>query len=126
MGLYDSVMVPCPHCGRDVEFQTKADDDAYCRRFTLETASADMLFDIMNEPNHCARCDGWFALVDPRYPPDAEKPKPALDAVRVRSPGNPRTHFQGMKWWPLDEPFTFADILPDATETESSTKEQQG
>lgn len=114
MGLFDSVMVPCPHCGRGVEFQTKADPDAYCRWFTLETATAEMLFDIMNEPNHCERCDGWFALVDPRYPPGGgERPKPALTAAKVRAPKNPGTHFQGMKWWPMDQPFTYADIEPD-------------
>lgn len=110
MGLFDSVYVDCPHCGKPVEFQTKADEAPYMRHYTLEDAPAYMLADIMNGPTHCQSCDKWMALIDPAYPP-GEQPKPNLRAAKVRAPENPNTHFQGMKWWPDDESFTYADLI---------------
>jgi hypothetical protein len=108
MGMYDSVMVPCPSCGKQVEFQSK-EWDCQMDRWSLEEAPAKVKFDIMNEPNHCEACDNWFALIDPNHPPGRQKP-PELVAAKVTSPENPRTHFQGMKWWPLDKPFSYADL----------------
>jgi hypothetical protein len=110
VGLFDSVMVPCPHCGKPAEVQSKADDECYMRTFTLDTAPPVILSDIMNRPEHCMSCDGWFALVDPAYPP-GHVPKPQLRVAAVRTPYNPRTHFQGFKWWPDNEPFTYADLI---------------
>ena len=95
MSLFDSIYVPCPHCDQPVEFQTKV-GDPYCRSFTLETASGEQLTDIMNFPNHCMKCDGWFALIDPHYPP-GEVPKPNLRPAKVKPPAAPDTHPQGMK-----------------------------
>lgn len=110
MGMFDSVMVPCPKCETPVEFQSKA-GDCQMDRYTLEDAPAELLLDIMNEPHYCQNCGEWVALVDPRYPP-GEKPKPDLRAARVKAPENSTTHFQGMKWWPDEVPFTFDDLLP--------------
>lgn len=107
MGLFDSVYAPCPHCGQPVEFQTKV-GDPYCRSFTLESASPEQLIDIMNFPEHCEKCDGWLALIDPRYPP-GEKPRPELRVAKVKTPENPGTHWQGMKWWPT-ETFSYDDL----------------
>jgi len=109
MGIFDSVYAPCPHCGKLVEFQSKASEDAYMRRFTVDDAPAEILADVMNNPEHCMSCGGWMALVDPKYPP-GEKPKPDLHPAKVRTPDNPKKHFQGMQWWPENEPFTTNDL----------------
>lgn len=108
MGLFDSVYVDCPHCGSPVEFQTKADDAPYMRRYTLADAPDYMLRDIINDPRHCQSCDGWLALLDPRYPINPPRPNPI--PIKVKTPDNPRCHFQGMKWWPDGKDFTVADL----------------
>ena len=53
MGIFDSVYVDCPHCGNPVEFQSKADNAAYMRRFTFLTAPDHILRDILHRPEHC-------------------------------------------------------------------------
>lgn len=124
MGIFDMVFVDCPHCGEPVEFQSKASEDAYMRHFTLADAPAEILADIMNDPNHCQKCDGWLALIDLRFPP-GEKPKPNLRIAKVRTPPNPETPFQGMKWWPESDPFTFADVIGDGVESESDIRSSE-
>lgn len=108
MGMFDSVMVPCPKCDKPVEFQSKA-GECYCGVFSLENAPAEILADIMNNPEYCEKCGQWFVLIDPKYPP-GQKPKPDLRSAKVITPENPTTHFQGMKWWPGDHPFSYADL----------------
>lgn len=107
MGIFDSVYVDCPHCGKPVEFQSK-EGDPYMNHFTLLTAPDEILRDILNWPNHCETCDGWFALLDQRYP--IKPPRPSPIAVKVKTPEFPKTHPQGMKWWPDGKDFSVADL----------------
>lgn len=109
MGLFDSVYVDCPHCGAPVEFQSKASDDASLRRFTLSDAPTEILVSVLNSPEHCMSCGGWLALVDPKFPPEPIRPEPQV--CKTRTPENPLTHFQGMKWWPHNEPFSYGDLI---------------
>lgn len=109
MGLFDSVWVNCPKCDHRVEFQSKAMPDPYCNSFTLADAPTEILTDIMNSPEFCQSCGEWFALIDPRFPP-GPPPRPTLVARTTRTPENAWTHEQGMKWWPEEEPFTYADL----------------
>lgn len=111
MGLFDSVWVPCPRCGKPVEFQSKALDPCM-ETFSLADAPAEILFDVMNWPHYCGACGQWFALIDPNHPP-GRRPKPALRAAKVRTPDNPHTHPQGMRWWPDDVEFSYDDINPE-------------
>jgi predicted RNA-binding Zn-ribbon protein involved in translation (DUF1610 family) len=108
MGLFDSVRVPCPNCGKLVEFQSK-EGECYLNNYTLSDAPAEILCDIMNEPHYCQECGQWMALIDPKYPP-GERPKPELRAAKVRAPENPTTHPQGFRWWPDDKSFTYDDL----------------
>lgn len=121
MGLFDSLYVDCPKCGMPVEYQSKALEDCYCRNFTLETAPGEILFDVMNDPHYCMQCGQWIALIDPVYPPGT-KPRPSLRAAKVRTPDDPKTHFQGFKWWPDETPFTYADLEEDGS-PQAETKE---
>lgn len=109
MGIFDSLYIACPNCGEPMEFQSKALDDAYLRRFTLQDCPPEILCDVMNDPRYHEKCGQWVALIDPNYPP-GEKPRPSLQIRKVIAPENPQTHFQGFKWWPEGRAFTYADL----------------
>lgn len=55
MGLFDSVMVPCPECGTINEFQSKGGD---CRlaEYTLADAPSDVLIDAVGYTVTCTEC----------------------------------------------------------------------
>ncbi len=109
MGLFDSVYVMCPHCGGRVEMQCEGNEEM--ASYTPETAPTFILRQVMNgEPSHCEKCDGWLVLTDPRDPL-AEPERPPTVVLKVRSPENPTTHPQGMKWWPGGRPFTKDDLI---------------
>lgn len=108
MGLFDSVYVECPHCGERVEIQVEGHEQM--NSYTLETAPNFILREAMNRPEHCRACDGWLTVVDPRNPL-AENERPPTKVLKVKSPDNPRTHFQGMKWWPEELPFGRDDLI---------------
>lgn len=62
MGMFDSVMVPCPRCGEPSEFQSKG-GDCCLGTYTLETAPADVLSDVNRHgPNTCDACGAVFAV----------------------------------------------------------------
>lgn len=108
MGLFDSLYVDCPHCGTPVEFQSK-EWNCDLSVYSLESAPTAILRDAMNWPTRCGKCDGWVALIDPDFPP-GPPPRPALRAAKIRTPEKPETHSQGMKWWPYDKDFSYADL----------------
>lgn len=112
MGMFDSVYVPCPRCGTQCEFQTKA-GECFMDNYTLDTAPPHLLFDIMNMPRWCAGCKSWFALIDPKYPPGMP-PRPDLSAASVREPVEGefsvyRNDPDRFRWWLAD--FTFDDLV---------------
>ena len=62
MGCYDTVMVPCPHCGTRAGFQSKG---GHCllKSYNLEDAPPDVLSDVnRHSPVICERCGSQFAL----------------------------------------------------------------
>jgi len=109
MGMFDSVMVPCPTCGERVEFQSK-EGECLCSVFTLANAPTEVVWDIINSPERCGNCGSWMALIDPNVPP-GKRPRPNPMAAKVKTPSNPITHSQGFQWWPDDHDFTFDDLL---------------
>ena len=115
MGMFDSVMVTCPKCRNKMEFQSKA-LDCLMEVYTLETAPAEILLDIMNSPHFHVKCGQWVVLIDPNYPPPL-RPKPTLSPAMVIPPNNPIKHFQGDQWWPNDVLFTFDHLEPETTKT---------
>lgn len=111
MGMFDSVYADCPRCGHRNEFQSK-EGECCLHSYTVETAPTYVLIDVLNEPQFCAGCKGWFALYDPAYPPGPPK-RPNPTAVLVREPTEGEfsvyTHRPDMmRWW--DAPFTLDDI----------------
>lgn len=107
MGMFDSVMVPCPACGKLMDFQSKA-WDCDMLTFQLENAPPEILMDIMNEPKFHQACGQWVALVDPAFPPPY-LPRPNLRVAKVRAPDKPNENSND-KWWPYDLDFTFDDL----------------
>jgi hypothetical protein len=112
MGLFDSVYVACPNCGVENELQSKADDDPYLNRYTVEDAPTHILIDVLNSPHYCGKCGSWFALIDPRFPPGDELPRPEPTAELLRDPGEGEWHghdiHKELRWW--DAPFSFVDL----------------
>ena len=104
MGLFDSVYVDCPHCGKQVEFQSKA-GDCSMSVYSLDSAPSYVVRDILNEPMHCGACGGWMALIDPQYPIKPPPPKPTIE--KVKSPAKPVSHGK-WTWW--EGPFTEQDL----------------
>ena len=115
MGLFDSVYAECPRCRREVEFQSKADEEPYLNRYTPETAPTHILIDVLNDPHYCHGCGAWFVLIDPRFPPGDELPRPEPTARLLRQPGegewHGHSHHAELRWW--DAPFSFADLADD-------------
>ena len=111
MGVFDSVNVPCPNCGGGVEFQSKA-GECYCNWYTLDTAPAEILRDIVNGPQRCRQCGFWVALIDPDIPP-GEPPRPNLRPIMLKTPADAELHSTQpfLQWWPTERPFTYDDII---------------
>ncbi len=62
MGMFDTVLVPCPACGEPSEFQSKG-GDCTLTTYTLDEAPDDVLRDVnRHAPNHCTKCDTKFAV----------------------------------------------------------------
>ena len=69
MGMYDTVMVPCPQCGTPSEIQSKS---GRCKleTYTLDEAPNDVLFDVnRHAPNTCVKCGVRFGVDDRGLPP---------------------------------------------------------
>ena len=110
MGLFDSVWIECPGCHKPMEFQSKALADPCMRRFDLGDAPTPILYSIMNQPEYHVSCGTWVVLIDYKFPPNAEPPRPSPHPQQVRPPENPETHSQGFKWWPSGRAFAYSDL----------------
>lgn len=63
MGCFDSVIVKCPSCKKEVEFQSKS-GDCTLSRYTLEEAPEDVLKDVnRHSPVSCLGCDAKLVVV---------------------------------------------------------------
>jgi len=57
MGMFDSVMVPCPACGTQNEFQSKGAADCRLKVYKLENCPPDVMLDInRHAPIACSNC----------------------------------------------------------------------
>ena len=103
MGLFDSVYVPCPHCGGRVEIQCDGNEEM--ASYSLDNAPDFILRQIMDGiPSHCMKCDGWLLVHDPSQPL-GRPPRPKTTVLKIKTPPDlPPPHPQGMRWWPNNEP----------------------
>jgi transcription elongation factor Elf1 len=62
MGMFDSIMVPCPECGTRVEFQTKS-GNCMLSVWNIEDAPQDALEDVNRHgPHRCSKCGTHFEV----------------------------------------------------------------
>ena len=61
MGMFDSVMVPCPNCGTTNEFQSKG-GDCVLATYSLEDAPFNVLSDVNRWPVSCRRCGTGYRV----------------------------------------------------------------
>ena len=62
MGLFDTVMVPCPTCGTRMGFQSKG-GPCRLKTYELEDAPSDVLSNVnRHSPHTCSNCGAQFAV----------------------------------------------------------------
>lgn len=62
MGMFDTVMVPCPECGETSEFQSKG-GDCILAVYDLHACPPDVMGDVnRHAPNTCEKCGTVFAV----------------------------------------------------------------
>jgi len=61
MGMFDSVWIECPHCGKAIQEQTKA-GDCCCFSYDLNEAPPILKMDISNYPIECYECGEKFIV----------------------------------------------------------------
>lgn len=62
MGMFDTVLVPCPKCGKLAEFQSKG-GDCILAVYNLADAPNDVLFDVnRHSPYKCENCKTLFEV----------------------------------------------------------------
>jgi hypothetical protein len=63
MGVYTTIMVPCPTCDVRAEFQSKSGGDGTLATYTLEDAPDDVLLDVnRHAPIRCHQCGTRFSV----------------------------------------------------------------
>lgn len=63
MGVYDTVLVPCPKCGRPHEAQSKGADRPCLDRYELNDAPLKVLADVnRHAPFRCDNCGSVFKV----------------------------------------------------------------
>lgn len=56
MGMFDTVLVPCPKCGTENEFQSKG-GDCSLNVYKLKDCPPDVMSDVnCNSPTKCEKC----------------------------------------------------------------------
>lgn len=60
MGMFDSVDIICPHCGKETECQTKS-GPCMLRRYTLDNAPISVAAGIVGQ-NWCDQCKQPFVI----------------------------------------------------------------
>ena len=64
MGCYDMVMVPCPKCGIEEQFQSKG-GDCLLQEYSLADCPEDVLADVnRHAPATCGKCGTMFKVAD--------------------------------------------------------------
>jgi len=62
MGMFDSVWVKCPKCGKEEEFQSKS-GKRLCDHYDLSNCPDDVFQDInRHSPHDCVKCGTLFAV----------------------------------------------------------------
>lgn len=66
MGMFDSVMVPCPKCTKLVEFQSKA-GECNLSKYHVNSVPAEIAVDINGDTENCENC-GYLIKLSANVP----------------------------------------------------------
>ncbi len=70
MGMYDTVTVICPHCGKLAEYQSKAGDCSLAN-YSKHLVPLEIANDINGEFLCCESCDNrMMIIIDPKKQPE--------------------------------------------------------
>jgi len=61
MGMFDTVIVSCPNCGEETEFQSKS-GDCMLRHYTLEDCPDDVLSNVNRHAPYDCHCGVSFEV----------------------------------------------------------------
>lgn len=62
MGMFDTVIVPCPECGTKEEFQSKS-GECFLQEVELKDCPSDILYDVnRHSPYTCCDCGTLFEV----------------------------------------------------------------
>jgi hypothetical protein len=61
MGMFDSVIVCCPKCGENLEFQSKA-GPCCLRTYTINEVPTEIAADIDGDSEYCSICEDYFII----------------------------------------------------------------
>lgn len=61
MGMFDRVWIDCPHCGKEIEEQTK-EDKCILADYKLDEAPVGLQLAVSDYPIDCYECDESFMV----------------------------------------------------------------
>ena len=61
MGMYDTVIVPCPECGKKQAFQSKG-GNCFLEEYNLENCPDDVLSDVNRHSPYTCECGTLFEV----------------------------------------------------------------
>jgi len=61
MGMYDTVIVPCPECGKKEGFQSKS-GDCFLEDYKLENCPNDLFSDVNRHSPYTCKCGTLFEV----------------------------------------------------------------
>lgn len=61
MGVFDYIYLKCPHCGEQIEEQSKGGNSCQAQ-YTLENAPVDVIEYIINKEFFCNNCNTRFKI----------------------------------------------------------------
>ncbi len=61
MGMFDTVLVKCPKCGKEHEFQSKS-GECLLGAYTLENCPDDVMADVNRHSPYCCDCGEVFKV----------------------------------------------------------------
>lgn len=69
MGMYDNVIVYCPYCGGQIEFQSKAGGCTLIN-YNLDSVPIDIANDLIGKTEVCGKCEQDVHItIDPKVLP---------------------------------------------------------
>lgn len=111
MGCFDSVLVPCPKCGKKAEFQSKS-GECCLRAYELGDAPGDVLLDVnRHAPYTCEDCGTAFRVKVDAVPASPPNPYRVTDKVLEEILGD--NGWGAASGHPVEDMANWSDLVRD-------------